>query len=150
MILIAHRGNIAGPNPQLENKPEYLAGALSSGYDAEIDVWLIDGSSLFLGHDEPQYPILESFISTNAEFLWCHAKNVEALEFLLIKGYHCFWHQEDTYTITSERKIWTYPNKPLPTNAICVMPERGFVGDIWNCSGICSDYVGKITEKGIL
>ena len=75
MILISHRGNIDGPNPKMENKPEYVQKALDLGYDVEIDVWLIDGN-FFLGHDEPQYKIERSFLQNKK--LWCHAKNIEA------------------------------------------------------------------------
>lgn len=38
-IVIAHRGNISGPDPEQENKPEYLQAALDKGYDVEVDVW---------------------------------------------------------------------------------------------------------------
>ena len=39
MKLIAHRGNIDGPNPERENSPEYIEEALKAGYDVEVDVW---------------------------------------------------------------------------------------------------------------
>ena len=39
MILISHRGNITGPNKEMENKPEYIEKTLKMGYDVEIDVW---------------------------------------------------------------------------------------------------------------
>ena len=38
MILISHRGNINGPNPEMENNPEYIQKALDLGYDVEVDV----------------------------------------------------------------------------------------------------------------
>ena len=38
MILIAHRGNIDGPNPEMENNPQYIDKAIDSGYNVEIDV----------------------------------------------------------------------------------------------------------------
>lgn len=56
MILISHRGNINGPNPELENKPEYIDTAIYLGYDVEIDVQMID-NEIYLGHDRPQYKI---------------------------------------------------------------------------------------------
>ena len=31
MILISHRGNIDGPNTDNENKPSYIASAISRG-----------------------------------------------------------------------------------------------------------------------
>ena len=39
MILISHRGNINGRQPNLENLPEYIDSALELGYDVEIDIW---------------------------------------------------------------------------------------------------------------
>lgn len=54
MKLIAHRGNIVGPNPLEENKLEYIEAAIAGGYDAEIDVrW--EDHQFYLGHDGPQY-----------------------------------------------------------------------------------------------
>ena len=53
MILISHRGNIMGPNPEQENHPDYIREALNIGYDVEIDVWYTD--KFMLGHDKPQY-----------------------------------------------------------------------------------------------
>ena len=38
MKLIAHRGNIDGPNPSKENHPEYIESAIVDGYDVEIDL----------------------------------------------------------------------------------------------------------------
>ena len=40
MILIAHRGNLKGPNPDKENKPDYLEFAINKGYDVEIVEYL--------------------------------------------------------------------------------------------------------------
>ena len=42
MILISHRGNIDGPNPKLENSPEYIQLAMEKGFDVEVDVWYKD------------------------------------------------------------------------------------------------------------
>jgi len=79
--------------------------------------------------------------------LWCHAKNLQAFEALLKVGVHCFWHQEDDYTLTSKGIIWAYPGKAVTENSICVMPER-FNSDIDpNCLGICSDTVEHYRKK---
>ena len=43
MKLISHRGNLEGPNPERENHPDYIYGALQAGYDVEIDVWWVEG-----------------------------------------------------------------------------------------------------------
>ena len=52
MILIAHKGNIFGPQLECENKPRYIENAIKLGYDVEIDVWS-DGVQFRLGHDQP-------------------------------------------------------------------------------------------------
>ena len=48
MILIAHRGNINGPNPIEENKPEYLLSTIEKGYHVELDLWYINNKYLFI------------------------------------------------------------------------------------------------------
>lgn len=144
-ILIAHRGNIDGPAPEYENQPRYIVGALAS-YDnkihCEIDVWFSCGE-FYLGHDSPVFRIDESFLLNGR--LWCHAKNLAALEAMLKNPLiHCFWHQEDDYTITSRGYIWTYPGKQLTSNSICVMPELSKeVPDLSKIAGICSDHLSR-------
>jgi hypothetical protein len=139
VILISHRGNLNGPDPILENNPEYIDKALHKGYNVEIDVWK-KNSVWYLGHDAPQYRIGQDFFLKNK--LWCHAKNIKALESLLVLGAHCFWHQEDDYTITNRGIIWAYPGRELNKNAICVLPESLGAGEnVSDCRGICSDYI---------
>ena len=142
MILISHRGNINGPDEIKENSVDYILEALSQGYDVEIDVWR-NNDQWYLGHDEPEYPVEESFLLT--EGLWCHAKNLSALRGLLALPVKCFWHQEDDYTITSNGMIWAYPGKPLTGNSICVMPERFAkeFEDLTQCVGVCSDFIRR-------
>ena len=145
MILISHRGNINGRNVELENHPSYITRAVELGYNVEIDVWFKD-NAFFLGHDEPQYSINLSFLRNKN--LWCHAKNLQALDAMLKESIHCFWHQNDDYTITSKGIIWVYPGKLLNSNSICVMPELSY--DIstmkFNCAGICSDVIERFNE----
>ena len=139
MKLIAHRGNINGPS-EFENHPIHIRETIASGLDCEVDVWLINGE-YFLGHDEPTYDVSKMFLKHPK--LWCHAKSLEALNKMLQDNVHCFWHQNDDCTLTSKGYIWTYPNKPLTPNSICVIPERGINGNIKDCYGICSDYPSK-------
>jgi hypothetical protein len=73
MILISHRGNISGPNPERENQPEYIAEALNKGFDVEIDVWFTEGKFM-LGHDEPQYEFPFELIDQAFPKLWIHCK----------------------------------------------------------------------------
>ena len=79
VILIAHRGNTNGPSPH-ENHPDYIEQAMAAGFDVETDVWYVEGG-WFLGHDSAEYEIEENFLENPK--LWCHAKNLSALERML-------------------------------------------------------------------
>ena len=145
MILISHRGNIDQKIPALENTVDYINRALSLGYDVEIDVWKQD-AAWYLGHDMPVRKIEIDYLMNSR--LWCHAKNVEALEGMMAySNIRCFWHQEDDVTLTSDNYLWTYPGKKLVSNSICVMPEiykirKGHVS-LKKCAGICSDVISQ-------
>ncbi len=153
MKLIAHRGNIDGPNPLEENKPQYIENALSKGFHVEIDIRFDQyDKKLYLGHDEPQYMIDWFWLAKYKDFLWIHCKNIEALyEFSHgTSGFNYFWHQDDDFTLTSRNYIWTYPGKPYTPKSVIVMPENSIGRDkfdslrVYNCFGICSDYVGEL------
>lgn len=137
MILISHRGNINGRVESLENNPEYIRLALELGYQVEIDVWFKD-NKFYLGHDEPQYEVSRTFL-TNRK-LWCHAKNVTALQEMMNYDIHYFWHEEDTLTLTSKNYIWVYPGKQPIKDSIAVMPEI-YNDDVSQCLGVCSDNI---------
>jgi len=139
MIYIAHRGNYNGINKDDENHPDYILVALAKGYDAEIDVWW-HKNQFYLGHDEPTHPVVPSFILNR--HMWCHAKNIEALEEMFYFNAHCFMHDQDMATLTSENFIWTYRMKESTPRSICVLPERT-EQDFKNAAGICSDLVEK-------
>ena len=144
MILISHRGNINGRNELRENSIEYISEALNSGFDVEIDVWYKDGE-WFLGHNGPENYVVLDFLKNDK--LWCHAKNIEALNRMLKNNINCFWHQEDDVTLTSNGYIWTYPGKELTEKSIVVMPEKylekWWKYDFKDLSGICSDHIGS-------
>jgi len=146
MRLISHRGNINGSNPEMENNPEYIQEALDLGYDVEIDVWWVEDtgfceSGFYLGHDEPQYKVNEKYLEEVG--LWCHAKNIDALNQMIENGkIHCFFHQEDDVTLTSEDYLWTYPGKQLTSNSICVMPSDHRIMTL-DIAGICSDNIAS-------
>lgn len=153
MKLIAHRGNISGPNPLEENKPEYIEKAIDLGYDVEIDIrYDVYDKSLYLGHDEPQYLVNWFWLSKYRDKLWIHCKNIESLyEFSSgTSGFNYFWHQTDDFTLTSQNYIWTFPGKSYTPQSVIVMPEtstgRTKLSDlkVYNCYGICSDYIGDI------
>lgn len=142
MLFIAHRGLIAGPDVNLENRPQQVEYALGMGYHAEVDVWLIDGK-FYLGHDHADYQVDLSFLSH--PHIVAHAKNVQALDALLASNIHCFWHDKDMFTLTSQGWVWAYPNAPMSSSkVVCVMPEFYKVQPILNTYfAVCSDYVVK-------
>ena len=145
MIYISHRGNIDGKKPHLENQPSYIDEAIALGYNVEVDVWYVDGK-LFLGHDEPQYPIELRWLDERKDELWIHCKNVEAFEMIFEEDLHFFWHEEDTLTLTSWNCIWAYPGKQPIKKSIAVMPERSN-DDVSQCYGICSDVIKKYKDE---
>ena len=74
MILISHRGNLDGVNPDRENSPSYIQEAISSGFDVEIDVhWC--GNGIWLGHDGPECEVPISFLEEIKNGVWIHCKN---------------------------------------------------------------------------
>lgn len=152
MRLIAHRGNIDGPNPLEENRPEYIDNAIELGYDVEIDIrYDIADDGFYLGHNDPQYVVTSYWLAQRMDKLWIHCKNIEALYHFASKtgGYNYFWHQEDDFTLTSKNYIWTYPGKSYTPKSVIVMPEWQLEQDfdslrIYNCFGICSDFIFRL------
>lgn len=145
MILIAHRGNIEGPNPQLENDPNYIINALERGFDVEIDLWWTETDEWCLGHDKPQHKVFEQFIHKDG--LWIHCKNYAAFQKLIPTDLNFFYHTDEDYVLTSHKYIWAYPGNVGNKYTICVMPEwndtpvKGF-------AGVCSDHVRKYLFSG--
>lgn len=142
MILIAHRGNITGPNPETENTLKQINLAIDAGYKCEIDLWVVDGS-LFLGHDEPAKKIMLKQIKRISRFLYVHAKNTEAVEYLSKHDFNYFMHDKDPYTLTRSGEIWCYPSKQPIVFGVNVMPEwNGLTKeDLKKCYGVCSDFI---------
>lgn len=149
VILIAHRGNVSGPNPEMENNPLYIDRALEKGYDVEVDIRGSFYTKFYLGHDEQQYMVSPEWLFERAGKLWLHAKDIQALHSLTqqASNFNVFWHQKDFYTMTTKGFIWTYPGHTLTPESVCVMPER--FEDLYtteqlnNCAGICTDFVEK-------
>ena len=143
MIYIAHRGNVKGINTELENQPQYILNAIKLGYDVEVDVRYVK-NHWFLGHDHPDYEVDVDFLYNPN--IWCHAKNIEAFDVMLEKGIHCFWHENDKYTLTSKGYIWAFPQSSLTAKSICLMPEQTNQ-DYSNAYGVCSDIVELLKER---
>jgi hypothetical protein len=136
MKIISHRGNTHGPNI-LENSPKLLLTAIENGFDVEVDIRFIN-NNWYLGHDDPRYLVDQSFINQIKEHAWFHCKNLQALEKLNKNIYRFFWHQNDSFTLTSNGYIWTYPNQETTLKSIIV--DLNLKNKYKNVYGICTDY----------
>jgi hypothetical protein len=152
MLLISHRGNLNGPNPQKENSFNYILKALKSHPDleVEVDLWRID-NKWYLGHDKPEHRISFSRLLLSRKRLWFHCKNLEALSFCSGNygdAVKAFWHEEDKYTLTTNRYIWTFPNQLTTKNSILVVLKKEdnllyksrIEKNEIQVRGICTDY----------
>jgi hypothetical protein len=142
MILISHRGNINGPIPEAENRPDYILDTLKMGYDVEIDVWF-ENRKFMLGHDKPQYEFPFELLDKNYPKLWVHCKNMDALSVLNNldpsgNKVNYFMHESDLGVLTSKGYIWS---TNLFNRGILVMPELFDKQPIESTLGICSDYI---------
>jgi hypothetical protein len=142
MLIISHRGNLSGPENNLENRISYIENAISFGFDVEIDFWLVN-NKMYLGHDEPKYQIDELWLKNNINSIWIHCKNINSIiYFNSKKEYNYFWHQNDNIVLTSKKFLWVHPGKQPINNSIAVLPEQ-YNDDIKKCIGICSDFIIK-------
>jgi hypothetical protein len=144
MKIIAHRGNLEGPNINTENTVSQILLAIERGFDAEIDLWVENGK-FFLGHDLPTYEISIDFLKNNQSYLWIHCKNLEAIVFLkkFLPTSNFFWHQSDDFALTSKGYIWTYPGKTTTDQSVIVdLSENPRVS--YEAFGICTDYPERV------
>lgn len=152
-ILIAHRGNVEGPNPARENHPDHVQAALDAGFDAEVDVWWRD-DAWFLGHDKPQYEVSVGFLIANRARLWCHAKNLPAMQRLRYLHMRSFFHDRDAFVWTSSGHIWAHMTSdlaPCPANCVMVMPEASLrqwsYEEAAQAHAICTDYPAAYAQR---
>ena len=147
MKIIAHRANIGGPNSKNENRISNIRRCIELGYDVEIDIRLFDGH-LYLGHDQPKDIITKKELIGINRKAWIHCKNLKAISYFMQidEEFNYFWHNKDSYTLTSKGYIWAYPGETLSQECICVLPEiDDSLKDIKSLmkreiSGICTDY----------
>lgn len=150
MIIVAHRGNLDGPNPEKENSPKYIDVAIDAGFDVEVDLRYINGR-LYLGHDKdgPKYEVTMGWLYQRKDKLWIHCKNREAIDLLSssVVNFHYFWHERDEYTMTSKGIALVLVGQIPFKKSIIVLPEsigyynkyEGKYDRIRECMGICTD-----------
>ena len=147
MILISHRGNTKGTNPDFENQPEYIYNTLRLDYHVEVDVWYVDGK-FKLGHDEPQYDFPFELLKNWNDKLWIHCKNVQALEKLneidkIGVHFNYFFHDKDYAVLTSKGYIWSINSID---GGILVMPEHTGNTPTQETIGVCSDNIVEYSK----
>ena len=142
MIKISHRANLRGSSDDKNSNPVDAVLAISKGYDVELDIWMNE-KGMFLGHDEPTYEIDETFIEDMKENVWFHCKNIEALGYFVnnMPDAKFFWHENDSYTLTSNGYIWTYPGQTVTNKSIIVLTEPMDLNLFRNAYGVCTDYL---------
>ena len=146
MKIICHRGNTFGPDPENENKPEVIDYCINQGHDIEIDLW-VHNNDLYLGHDEPTYPVPMDYLVSMKTRLWIHCKNLQAsTELYRYRGFNYFMHDKDDYTLTSQCFVWTYPKRQEVFAYNQVLLDFGPNVDfekykLLGIHGVCVDYV---------
>jgi glycerophosphoryl diester phosphodiesterase len=81
MIVLAHRGNLRGPDPERENSPDSIGEAVAAGYGLETDVRFASGFGFYISHDA-NTPTPASALEVHAE-IW--RRNPDCLVALNIK-----------------------------------------------------------------
>ncbi len=144
MKLIAHRGNLHGRIPQMENNPQYITKAIEAGYDVEIDVWAV-GDRFFLGHDAPLYPVTPDWLCTNADSLWIHVKSLSTIPKIKQVGnsLNWFWHESDKMTLTSHGFVWCYVDVLVP-GTIVNQPTKD--SPFWWMKNVSNQFLGLCSD----
>lgn len=145
MKIIAHRGNLNGPDEKRDNNISAILECINLGFDVEIDLWYYD-DKFYLGHDQPMYVLKDLSLIYNDQ-IWVHAKNLDCLYKLDNKS-NFFFHNIDDATITSRGYLWIYPGKKLGSNCVAVKPEvcKYTIDELRTCSAICTDYPIKYKD----
>lgn len=166
--IIAHRGNFFGPSKKYENTIFSIEKCIEAGFDVEIDVRYDPASlKLYLGHDTYGEVIRSQFLDNYNDRLWIHCKTFETLNYFAGSKFNYFWHEDDSYALTSCHNIWAHPKSFSRSsitlhpakyiNTILVLPEQslGFpelIGDSEfefpeRVLGVCTDYPYEIKFK---
>ena len=141
-IYISNRGNLAGKDPDEENKPDYINKALEYGVCVKTDIWAIKNKTV-TGTEHPSTGInLELF---DSEKLLIQARNPAALLLLLKEGYHCFWRESDTLIMTNLNFMLSYAGSIFP-KSIIMLPEENTIITNNDYMGICSDFISGWIE----
>lgn len=143
--LIAHRGNVFGPRPEMENRPEHLQRALDMGFSIEVDIRLGTDGQLWAGHDAPLWPINPTFGSP--ERVYWHCKNTDT--FLSFRSCcpprsNYFLQENDGLAVTSQDEFWLHSSQSeRPCYPGMIRTILGYRPEAATQGGrLCSDFVG--------
>ena len=143
MIIISHRGNLNGPEPQRENHPDYIDSAIKLGYDVEIDLRFKQGG-LWLGHDEPQYLITLKWLHQRRDKIWIHVKDYDSLVAIIDENLRYFCHQSDDFTLISNGYAWVHDlSKKITKKCVIPLLDKESITEFKqdDFHAICTDYV---------
>lgn len=156
MIIVSHRGNLLGPDPERENTLEAINLALTSGFYVEVDVWYVD-NKWYLGHDYPKIEFsIWDFSDKKLKKIIFHCKNFAAMEQLIAENENAlyeaplviyFWHHVDNATLLSDGTPWTYPGYILKGGIACEPNMKEFNSAYKDVKGICTDYAVDLRES---
>ena len=146
--LYAHRGNLFGPKPELENTPDYIDQAIKFGFKVEVDVWLNSDNNLYLGHDKPETLISFEYLFIRHDNLLIHAKNLEALIYLSSRTrLNVFYHTDEHAVLSSNGNIIFHPDyysdAVVPVDSIFSMPELSSK-KLLPYKNLITDYAGTL------
>lgn len=145
--ILLHRGNNGLDNLN-ENEISTINIRNAEGYAVECDIWFRD-SKWYLGHDAPEYEVLdlEVFLTERSNLI--HAKDgetfVKLVKYCRERGFNneIFYHTTEDYVLSTRGNIIVYPGKEIYSGSFCMMPENmgRNVTDIEknNINEICSD-----------
>lgn len=143
MKLIAHRGNINGPNPDKENTISYINSALNSGFDVEVDVSMNNGD-LYLGHDNLQEKIQLRYLMNKR--IWVHCKTPDTfIELSKHTHINSFYQEDDLICRTQLGFFWHHSDYSDHLSDKSIIVSLEYNDKLLNLGhtvhGICSDYV---------
>lgn len=152
--LLLHRGN-NGVDDLSENDPITIDARNAEGYAVECDIWFRD-NKWYLGHDAPEYEVLDLGVFLTERSNLIHAKDGETfaklVKYCRERGFNneIFYHTIEDYVISTRGTIIAYPGKELYDGNLCMMPEnmgRSITDkEKKNIGEICSDSLELINK----
>lgn len=137
--IISHRGNLNGPDLDLENNPNQINLALSKNFLVEIDLRIIE-NKFWLGHDKPDYLIDKQWLLDRSNHLVIHSKDLLTSNYLidLNKQLNWFYHTNEDIVLTSRGWLWCYPGIYLDKGITVLIGDQVKLNS--KVLGVCTDY----------